>query len=97
MRMLAISLCLWILILPSIVASFLILTALAAFVTPPYFAVVWIGVALQSRRPILWTISCCMASGPLCRVRFEIYSACSTRNSPEEKSNEASITTQVRP
>ena len=48
MRVLAISFGLWVLLLPSIVGSILIVTALAAFVPPLYFAVVWIGVAFSA-------------------------------------------------
>ena len=41
MKMLVIGFIFWILIVPSLVGSFLILTVLAAFVSPLYFAVTW--------------------------------------------------------
>jgi hypothetical protein len=70
MRMLGISLGLWSFILPSIVASFLILTALAAVVPPLYFAVVWIGVAFTAVALLCGPISC--GTGPLSRAGFAI-------------------------
>jgi len=48
MKLLFISIAIWILIVPSLVASFLILTALAAFVPRLYLALVWFGVAFSA-------------------------------------------------
>ena len=47
MKLLLIFICVWVLIVPSLVASFLILTALAAFVPQLYFAVAWFGTAFS--------------------------------------------------
>jgi membrane protein implicated in regulation of membrane protease activity len=84
MRMLAISLGLLILILPSMVASFLILTALPAIVSPLYFALVWSGVAFSAV-----ALLCGQSPAPTSQsVRHR-----STTNSLKEKNDEASITT----
>jgi hypothetical protein len=48
MKLLFISIAIWILIVPSLVASFLILTALAAFVPQLYLALAWFGVAFSA-------------------------------------------------
>jgi hypothetical protein len=93
MRMLAISLGLWILILPSIVASFLILTALAPVVPPLYFAVVWIGNAFSAVALLCGPF---LAAGPLAHSPVPTSQSVrhrSTTNSSKEKNNEASITT----
>ena len=45
MKMLIISFVFWILIIPSLVASFLILTLLQPSYLPVYFAVAWFGIA----------------------------------------------------
>jgi hypothetical protein len=47
MKLLLISIVIWILIVPSLVASFLILWALAAFVPQLYFVVAWFGFAFS--------------------------------------------------
>ena len=48
MKLLFISIAVWILIVPSLIASFLILTALAAFVPQLYLALAWFGVAFST-------------------------------------------------
>lgn len=48
MKMLVIFIAIWILIVPSLVASFLILTTLAAFVPQLYVAVAWFGIAFTA-------------------------------------------------
>ena len=45
MKMLIISFVFWILIIPSLMASFLILTLLQPSYLPVYFAVAWFGIA----------------------------------------------------
>jgi hypothetical protein len=48
MKVLFISIVIWILIVPSLAASFLILTALAAFLPQLYLALPWFGVAFSA-------------------------------------------------
>jgi hypothetical protein len=48
MKVLFISIAIWILIAPSLVASFLVLTALAAFLPQLYLALAWFGVAFSA-------------------------------------------------
>lgn len=48
MKLVVISIVIWLLIVPSLVASFLIVSALAALVPSLYFAVAWFGVAFSA-------------------------------------------------
>ena len=95
MKMLVISFIFWILIVPSLVGSFLILTVLAAFVPPLYFAVTWFLLAFSTALLLcgpFWIIP----SAPFARSRFSS-SPCRRQeiNSSQEKNNEAHLTAEV--
>ena len=95
MKMVVISFIVWILIVPSLVGSFLILTVLAAFLPPLYFAVTWFllafSVALLLCGPF-WIIP----FAPFARSRFSSsLCKCQEINSSQEKKNEAHRTAKV--
>lgn len=95
MKMLVISFIFWILIVPSLVGSFLILTVLAAFVPPLYFAVTWFLLAFSTALLLcgpFWSIP----FAPFARSRFSS-SPCSYQkiNSSQEKNNETHRTAKV--
>ena len=95
MKMLVISFIFWILIVPSLVGSFLILTVLAAFVPPLYFAVTWFLLAFSTALLLcgpFWIIP----FAPFARSRFSS-SPCSYQeiNSSQEKNNETHRTAKV--
>jgi len=89
MKMLVISFIFWILIVPSLVGSFLILTVLAAFVPPLYFAVTWFLLVFSTALLLcgpFWIIP----FAPFARSRFSSYRCkCQEINPSQEKNNEA--------
>jgi hypothetical protein len=89
MKMLVISFIFWTLIVPSLVGSFLILTVLAAFVPPLYFAVTWFLLAFSTALLLcgpFWIIP----FAPFARSRFSSSPRrCQEINSSQEKNNEA--------
>ncbi len=95
MKMLVISSIVWILIVPSLVGSFLILTVLAAFVPPLYFAVSWFLLALSTALLLcgpFWIIPFV----PFARSRFSFSPyRCQGINSSQERNNEAHRTAKV--
>jgi len=95
MKMLVISFIFWILIVPSLVGSFLILTVLAAFVPPLYFAVTWFLLAFSTALLLcgpFWIIP----FAPFARSRFRSSPCrCQETNSSQEKKNEAHRTAKV--
>jgi len=89
MKMLVIGFIFSILIVPSLVGSFLILTVLAAFVPPLYFAVTWFLLAFSTALLLcgpFWIIP----FAPFARSRFSS-SSCRGQevNLSQEKNNEA--------
>lgn len=95
MKMVVISFLVWILIVPSLVGSFLILTVLAAFVPPLYFAVTWVLLAFSTALLLcgpFWIIPFV----PFARSRFSSSPCrCQGINSSQEKNNEAHRTAKV--
>ena len=95
MKMLVISFIFWILIVPSLVGSFLTLIVLAAFVPPLYFAVTWFLLAFSTALLLcgpFWIIP----FAPFARSRFSS-SPCSCQeiNSSQENNNEVDRTAKV--
>ena len=95
MKMLVISFIFWLFIVPSLVASFLILTALAAFVPPLYLAVAWFGIAFSAALLLcgpFWIIP----FAPFARSRFSSSPRSYHRtNSSEENNNEVSSSVEI--
>jgi hypothetical protein len=95
MKMLVISFIFWTLIVPSLFGSFLILTVLAAFVPPLYFAVTWFLLAFSTALLLcgpFWIIP----FAPFARSRFSSYRCkCQKINSSQEKNNEAHRNAEV--
>jgi hypothetical protein len=95
MKMVVISFIFWILIVPSLVGSFLILTVLVAFVPPLYFAVTWFLLAFSTALLLcgpFWIIPFV----PFARSRFSSSPCrCHGINSCQEKNNEAHRTAKV--
>jgi hypothetical protein len=89
MKMLLIGFLFWIFIFPSLVGSFLFLTALAAFVPPPYFVLTWFVLAFTTALLLcgpLWVIP----SAPFARFRSDSFQcSCQKTNPSQEKNNEA--------
>ena len=89
MRTLVVWFIFWILIVPSLVGSFLILAVLAAFVPPLYFAVTWFLLAFSAALLLcgpFWIIPFV----PFARSRFSSSPCrCQEINSSQEKNNEA--------
>jgi hypothetical protein len=96
MKMLFISFVFWIFIIPSLIASFLILTALAAFVPELYFAVAWFLLAFSAGMVLcgpFWVIP----FAPFARSRFSSSArSCCQINSTQEKNDEVSSNIEVR-
>jgi len=95
MKMLVISFVFWILIVPSLVGSFLILTVLAAFVPPLYFAVTSFLLAFSTALLLcgpFWIIP----FAPFARSRCSSSPCrCQEINSSQEKNNEVHRTAKV--
>ena len=89
MRVLVIGFLFWIFIVPSLVGSFLFLTALAVFVPPLYFALTWFVLAFTTALLLcgpLWVIP----SAPFARSTLGCSQcSCQKTNPSQEKNNEA--------
>jgi polyferredoxin len=89
MRVLVIGFLFWIFIVPSLVASFLFLTALAAFVPPLYFALTWFALAFTTALLLSGPFGL-IPSTPLARFRSDSFQfSCQKTNPSQEKNNEA--------
>ncbi len=95
MKILVIWFIFWILIVPSLVGSFLILTVLAAFVPPLYFAVTWFLLAFSTAL---------LLCGPFWIIPFAPFARSRVSSSPgsyheinssQEKNNEAHHNVEV--
>ena len=95
MKTFVILLIFWILIVPSLIGSFLILTVLAVFVPPLYFAVTWFLLAFSTALLLcgpFWIIP----FAPFARSRLSYSpSRCQEINSSQEKKNEAHRTAKL--
>ena len=79
----------WIFIFPSLVGSFLFLTALAAFVPSLYFALSWFVLAFTTALLLCGPFGL-IPSGPLARFRSDSFQcSCHKTNPSQEKNNEA--------
>ena len=79
----------WILIFPSLVGSFLFLTALAAFVPSLYFALTWFVLAFTTALLLCGPFGV-IPSAPLARFRSDSFQfTCHKTNPSQEKNNEA--------
>jgi hypothetical protein len=85
----------WIFIVPSLVASFLFLTVLAAVVPPLYFALTWFALAFTTALLLcgpLWVIP----SAPFARFRPDSFQCtCQKTNPSQEKNNETHHSVKV--
>src|SRR5208337_5401940 len=89
MKILAIGFLFWIFIIPSLVASFLFLTALAAFVHPLYFALTWFVLAFTTALLLCGPLFI-VPSASLARIRSGTFrSSCHKTNPSQEINNEA--------
>jgi hypothetical protein len=89
MKMLLIGFLFWIFIFPSLVGSFLFLTALAAFVPPLYFALTWFVLAFTTALLFCGPLFI-VPSASLVRTRSSsLRSCCHETNPSQEKNNEA--------
>jgi hypothetical protein len=89
MKILAIGFLFWIFVVPSLVASFLFLTALAAFVPPLYFALTWFVLAFTTALLLCGPLFI-VPSASLARFRSGCsQSSCQKTNPSQEKNNEA--------
>jgi hypothetical protein len=88
MRVLVIGFLFWVFIVPSLVASFLFLTVLAAFVPALYFALTWFVLAFTTALLLcgpLWVIP----SAPFASFRSDSFQcSCHKTNPSQEKNNE---------
>jgi|ERR1039458_7444325 hypothetical protein len=95
MKMLVISFIFWIHIVPSLVGSFLILTVLAAFIPPLYFALTWFVLAFRTAL-LLGGPFGIIPFAPFARSRFSSSPyRCPEINSSQEKNNEAHHNVEV--
>jgi len=79
----------WIFIFPSLVGSFLFLTALAAFVPPLYFALTWFVLAFITALLLCGPFGV-IPSPPFARFRSDSFQcSCHKTNPSQEKNNEA--------
>src|SRR5208283_2272519 len=89
MKMLLIGFLFWIVIFPSLVGSFLFLTALAVFVPPLYFALTWFVLAFTAALLLCGPLFI-VPSASLARIRSGSFrSSCHKTNPSQEKNNEA--------
>jgi hypothetical protein len=95
MRILAIGFLFWIFVVPSLVASFLFLTVLAAFVPPLYFGLTWFVLAFTT------ALLLCGPFGVIPSVPFArstlgcLQCSCQKTNPSQEKNNEAHHSVKV--
>jgi len=95
MKILVIWFLFWILLAPSLVGSFLVLTFLAAFVPALYFALAWFLLAFSTAL-LLCGLFWIIPFAPLARSGFSSSScSCYPINSSEEKNNEAHHNVEV--
>ncbi len=95
MRMLVIGFLFWVFVVPSLVGSFLFLTALAAFVPPLYFASTWFVLAFTTAVLLCGPLFI-VPSAPFARFRFGCSQCSSQKTNPsQEKNNEAHHSVKV--